>query len=285
MANNMVFNDAWTLEVACSEPAVPNGGDPVRFGFLTGVAVDDENAAGITVVDFGQKVWSLAVTDRVGGGIAVGDTLFYASATDDIDNVTTGTPFGYALEAIGAGLAATILVLHVPGHGAATLGAGVVGAANIAAGAVTAGKIAVGGVSAANQIVVDILTGTHVDQCANDDTTAGILVVHPVTIAGGAAGNEDVTIDDKVRVIDVVCVHTAGAGEVGDTIQLFNGAGAITDAMDWSGADQVVVRPATIDDAACEIAAGGTLRVTTTDADAGADVGAGVVYVTCMKVA
>ena len=55
--------------------------------------------------------------------------------------------------------------------------------------------------------------------------------------------------------------------------------------MDWSGADNTIVRAGEIDDANHEIAAAGTLRVTTTDDDAGNDVGAGKVYVLCMVVA
>jgi hypothetical protein len=39
-----------------------------------------------------------------------------------------------------------------------------------------------------------------------------------------------------------------------------NGASAITNAMAASGSDQALVRAATIDDAAYEIAAGGTLE-------------------------
>jgi len=88
-----------------------------------------------------------------------------------------------------------------------------------------------------------------------------------------------------VRVIDVWAVHTGGAGEASDTIQVLNGTNAITDAMDWSGADNAIVRAGEINDANHEIAAAGTLRVTTTDDDAGDDVGAGKVYVLCMVVA
>ena len=107
--------------------------------------------------------------------------------------------------------------------------------------------------------------------------TMPILFVIP--IAGGAAGNVDLQVKEKVRVIGAWAVHTGGAGEVSDTLQIFNGSNAITDAMDWGGADTVVVRAGTIDDAYHAVAKGGTLRVTTVDNDTGDDVGAGVVYV------
>lgn len=106
--------------------------------------------------------------------------------------------------------------------------------------------------------------------------TVPVLFVIP--IAGGVAAALNVTVREKTRIIDAWAVHTA-AGEASDTITVGNGANAITDAMSWAGADKVVVRAGQIDDAYHAIAAGGSLRVTTVDADAGSDVGAGIVYV------
>jgi len=130
----------------------------------------------------------------------------------------------------------------------------------------------------------DNLDGADVANVVEDQTTPGIPVIFPVAIAGGAAGDTDITIVGKHRVIDVWAQHTGGAGEASDTIQVKNGANAITDAMDWSGADKAIVRAGEIDDANYEIADAGTLRVTTTDNDAEGDVGAGVVYVLAIPV-
>lgn len=130
-----------------------------------------------------------------------------------------------------------------------------------------------------------VLDGSNVKNVTEDAVIGGIPILFAVAVAGGEAGNEDVVSTHKVRVIDVWAIHEGGAGEVSDTLQIFNGANALTDAMDWAGADQAVVRALEIDDAYHEIAAGGTLRVTTTDADAGDDVGAGVVYVLALRVA
>jgi predicted RecA/RadA family phage recombinase len=143
MATNLVF-EGETLSVVVTSPAVPVTGDPVRYGFATGVALTDEgeggNIATETTVDFGLKVWDLSVTDTVGGGIAVGAVLFlHDGAPTTIDNLNTaGYFFGFAMESIGAGLTATIRVLHVPAPGSGTLGAGTIATANLAAGILSA---------------------------------------------------------------------------------------------------------------------------------------------------
>jgi hypothetical protein len=128
------------------------------------------------------------------------------------------------------------------------------------------------------------LDGSDASNVADDQATPGLPIIFSIAIAGGEADDKDITIAQKVRVIDVWCQHTGGAGEASDTIQVKNEADAITDAMDWSGADNVVVRAGEIDDAYATIDASGTLRVTTTDDDAGDDVGAGIVYVLCIPV-
>ncbi len=93
---------------------------------------------------------------------------------------------------------------------------------------------------------------------------AEVMVVHRVDVADGATGDINVTIDDKIRVIDVWLVKTGAAGGASDTIQVKETANNITDAMSIDVADQTIVRAATIDDAEWEIPAAGTLRVTRT---------------------
>jgi len=137
----------------------------------------------------------------------------------------------------------------------------------------------------ATHLADGILAGDKIANVSDANTEGGIPVLFRIDIAGGAAGDTDVTVDNKIRVIDVWAVHTGGAGETSDTIQIKNGTNAITDAMDWSGADKAVVRAGEIDDAQHEIASGGILRVTTVDDDAQDDVGAGTVYVLAVKVA
>lgn len=142
-----------------------------------------------------------------------------------------------------------------------------------------------GSLSAKIASVLAALNGYNVNTVADANTTGGIPVLHRIAIAGGAAGNTDVVLTHKTRILDAWAVHTGGAGETSDTVQVLNGSNPITDAMSWAGADKAIVRAASIDDAYHEIAAGGTLRVTTTDDDTGGDVGAGVVYVLGVRIA
>jgi len=123
MANNKAFNPSFRRAVVVTAPAAATSGAAVRWGQLTGVALTDVVAAtGVATVDFGPSAWRLSVTDTVGGGIAVGDPLYLNDAATLLDNQpTTGRFFGYAEEAIGAGLTATICVWHEPNATVGTL--------------------------------------------------------------------------------------------------------------------------------------------------------------------
>jgi|GEM_PF-965371 len=145
MPTNQIYKPGWQLGgITCTNPATPTAGGPVRLGFNTGICLVEEgeggNPAGQATVDFGPGIWDLSVTDTVGGGIAVGDTLFYHDgAPPTIDNLTTaGFFYGFALEAVGAGLTATIQVMHVPAPGSGTLGAGTIATVNLAPGILSA---------------------------------------------------------------------------------------------------------------------------------------------------
>lgn len=143
MATNIVYEPGYKLSVVVTDPATPTSGAPIRYGQLTGIALTDEgaggNAATETSVDFGPFVANLSVADGVGGGIAVGAVLFYSDALDGLTNDPSGNYFfGFAMETVGAGLTATIKVLHSPSPGAGTLGAGTVATANLAAGIISA---------------------------------------------------------------------------------------------------------------------------------------------------
>lgn len=138
MATNLIIKNAQVLSVVCSHPTTPAANDPVRFGFATGVALNNESAdiSGETTVDFGQHVWDLSckgVNDSGNSAIAVGDAIFYVDAdTPRLSKKSSGYFFGYAMEGVNSGSTDTIRVLHIQSPGSGTLGAGTVGNSNLA---------------------------------------------------------------------------------------------------------------------------------------------------------
>ena len=144
MADNIKYEPGWKLDLTCTKPDAPDSNDPVRIGYLTGIAEDDEDAAGKTPVNTGPFVGKFSVKDNGGSGISIGDVLWYHDdQTPLLDNVSTGGYYyGIALEAVGAGLTATIQVRHsdAPG-GAGTIANGTIGATQLAANGVITAKI------------------------------------------------------------------------------------------------------------------------------------------------
>jgi len=146
---NNFIQEGKFLSVACSDPATPTSGAPVRFGSMTGVAVtaegDGGNASTETTVAFGGGVYDLSVAGVNASGdsaVAVGDTLFYVDAdTPKLSKKNTGYFFGFALETVESGATATINVLHVQSPGSGTIASDAVTTTKINANAVTAAKL------------------------------------------------------------------------------------------------------------------------------------------------
>jgi uncharacterized protein DUF2190 len=109
------------MTVACSDPATPASGDPVRFGELTGICLVKEgeggNIATEATVFFGDFVATFSVKGIDGGGnsaVAVGDSIYYVDAdTPKLSKKATGFFFGVALAAVTSGATATIEVMHI----------------------------------------------------------------------------------------------------------------------------------------------------------------------------
>lgn len=99
----------------------------------------------------------------------------------------------------------------------------------------------------------------------NSPAAVGAIPVIFKFVIGNAAGDTDIILTHKTRVIDAWAVKTTAAGGAGDTVTVKNGATAITNAIVVNVADQTVVRAGTIDDAQHVVNAGGTLRVTAAD--------------------
>jgi hypothetical protein len=268
-------HDPDNLRLICTYPTTPAAGGVVIYGDLCGIAEGDEDpTTGETVVKLGPWVGDLEVTDINTGGIAKGDPLFASKATPVVlSNLSTGVFFGWANEAITTGATATIEVIK-DAYAGGVVGAGSIGATQLAAQAVTEAKVQVGAASAG-------LSGLVTKFVADKNVIGGIPVIHRINIAAGATGNTDVTLTHKTHVMDAWLV-LKGAGVSTTTLQVKNGTNAITDAMAASGSDQAVVRAASIDDAYNEIAAGGTLRVTSAT---GATQPDAVVYVLGFRVA
>jgi len=220
-------------------------------GKLAALAVDNAKVATAAAI-----VWSkmAALTE---GNLLLGDNSNVAVVTDFSANAQIGIGDGttFASVAVSGDIA-------IDNAGATTIQAGAVDEA---------------------MINPNTLTGTVTADVANANVIGGLPQIFRIDTAGGATANTDVTVTHKIRVIDAWVVNT-GLGTAGDTIQIFNGANNITDAIDINNADQTIGRATTIDDAYHEVAASGTLRVTETDGG-GTDSPSTIVYVSAIRVA
>ena len=146
-----------------------------------------------------------------------------------------------------------------------------------------------GSIGAAD-IADDSLTGDQVADVASVNTEGGIPVVFRIDIAAVGAtslsANTDVTVVDKIRIIDYVIYKTAGTtGGGSENISILSTGAVIGDVHSWTGADKTVLRPTTIDDAQSTIAAGEILRVTVDTSITDETSDTGHVIVTAMKIA
>ena len=106
---------------------------------------------------------------------------------------------------------------------------------------------------------------TDIQNSAIADGNGALPYLIEVTVTDeGSNTDHDVILTRKARVTDAWVLKTGGAGTGANRITIKETANAITDAMDHSIADDLIVRAASIDDANNEILAGGTLRVTLT---------------------
>ena len=254
MAKNIIHEPGYNLSVVVTSPATPASGDPVRFGSLTGIALVDEGDGGNvpteTTCNFGPFVADIPVVAEA-AAISVGDALFYDDAIGGVNNdAVNGYFYGYALEAIGNGLTATINVFHTPSPGAGTLANDSVTTAKIPNGAVTEAKIAAAS-----------LTGLIAKIVADANVIGGLMVLHRIDVPD-ATGNVDVVLTHKTRVIDAWALNTGiAAHAANDTWQVKNAGNAISDAVAKTATVNAVKRISTITPAQAEIAAGGTLRI------------------------
>lgn len=143
-------------------------------------------------------------------------------------------------------------------------------------GEVTAPKLA------SNAFSGVILANATAYSADNTAPTLSAPLVVPFAFADGTA-TISVTMPYKVRVIGVSHLKTAANAGGNNTVQVFNGASAVTGAIVASGNDQVLQTTGfSIDDTTMDVASGGLLKVTSTKVGTNS---ACVVYVTVLRVA
>lgn len=109
--------------VIVSSPAAPVGGDPIRYGVTTGLALLDKGEGGAaateTIVEFGPMLCNVVVDDNEGGGVVPGDPIYYhdtatGSPVSHLNNSALGADafFGIAMETVGHNATTSIKVRH-----------------------------------------------------------------------------------------------------------------------------------------------------------------------------
>ena len=149
-------------------------------------------------------------------------------------------------------------------------------------GATTADKVLFVDVNLGGDPAIANLAGNEAANHADANTEGGFMVLFSGVIASGAAAAVNITVDNKIRVIDAWVVHEA-IGEASDTV-IISSTGDTIGTITYAGADKAVERIADIDTAFATIAAGGVLRVTSVDDDAGGDVGLGTYFVLAHRI-
>jgi predicted RecA/RadA family phage recombinase len=125
MATNRVRADGFHISAACTHPAAPVTGDPVRIGAVTGVALTDEGEGGNIAtecsIDLSPSVWDVVVDDDATTGVTLFQTIYYhdtqtGTPATSLNNVAAGANgvFGIALETLAANATGRINVLHLP---------------------------------------------------------------------------------------------------------------------------------------------------------------------------
>lgn len=114
MAKNVIHEIGDQLDVVVDHPASPKSGDLCRVGSKIGVALTDERAdTGLTTVKFNGTV-KVPVKGINGGGnsaVALNDQIYYVDAdTPNASKKNSGTLAGQAMQTVGSGATATIIV-------------------------------------------------------------------------------------------------------------------------------------------------------------------------------
>jgi|DEB0MinimDraft_3_1074331.scaffolds.fasta_scaffold00114_6 predicted RecA/RadA family phage recombinase len=199
-----------------------------------GVALDAASASGVVYPLATEGVFT--INKKTSETWAIGDSLYWDSS------------------------ASTASKTYVAGAADNFVGV----ATAVAAAAATSGNCKLREGASPLGALVGQLSGTQLANTADDAAVGGIPVVHMIDIPA-TAGDTDVTLTHKTRFFRFDCVKTDEAGLAGGTLTVKNGSTAITDAIAWDNtvSDKDVSQAGTLDDAQWAVAAGGTLKVTT----------------------
>lgn len=236
--------------------------------------------------DGSEKVWP----DQIGSSTAAAGTPLVADGSgrakfDDTGDIPVGSIAVAEGNILIGNSSSQGVALSVKGDGKILVGNGTTATSVAVSGDATlsnAGVVAIGAGKITQAMdAPNTRDGTIVANNAADNVIGSIPVYFQIVIAAGALAAKNITVTNKIRVIDVHVVLT-GAGVASTVLTVGNAGNAITNGLDVSGADTAIIRAATLNDANWEIAAGGSLRVTTT---VGATQPACIVYVTALRVA
>ena len=120
-----------------------------------------------------------------------------------------------------------------------------------------------------NRKLQGIMDGRLVKAMDDGEDFGFIPVTLKVLTAAGATNTVALTMERKFTLIDVNARNFGGDGTSSDALTIKNGSSAITDAIAMTGADNIIARAGSIDDAQHEIAAGGTLNVVASNGSGG----------------
>ncbi len=227
----------WKADASAEATAFPVGvvASVSTFGAETAVA--------------GDRV-GVALEGPVAGFTCTAGSLGYVS--NDAGKVADAA--GDVAVCIGVALPDNVFLIKFGLVAPGTVPTGSIGTTELEDGAVTKAKLADGAAS-------EGITGDKLQFSANVSTLGAVPILFRIDQAAGANGDTEITLAQKIRVIDF-WVQLTGAGVSSSTCQLKSTSSAISDAVATSGSDNAVVRCASIDDANATIASGGKLRIT-----------------------
>jgi hypothetical protein len=96
---------------------------------------------------------------------------------------------------------------------------------------------------------------------AENQAVPGMRVSWMFALPAMANGNTDLVIPYKARILDAYVIQQEAAMTSG-VVRVYNGANAVSSTMSTAAADTTIARATTIDEAYYDVAAGGTLRIT-----------------------